>query len=134
MFFYNCTTFFYIFSYNITTEWNNSRVTYNTILEDCNISCSTTDINQNYACFFFIFTKYCFCRSYWLKDEVYHLQVGFFNTFINIFCSSCLPDDYVKIGFKVVAQHTNWLPDTAFAINYIVLWYHAYYLFTGRHT
>ena len=45
-----------IFRDHISTERNNGSMTNDSVLEYCNISSTTTDINQYNSCFFFFFS------------------------------------------------------------------------------
>ncbi len=125
--------FFHIFGDDITSKWNYSGMTNNTILENSNIGSTTTYIHQNNTCFFFLFTQHRFGRCNGFEDEICDVKSCPFNAFINIFGGCSLPDDNVEICFQRNTRHSNGLTYPLFTIYNIFLRNDINNLLTRKH-
>ena len=108
-------------------------MTDDTFMENCYIGCSAPDIDQHDACFLFIFAQYRIRGGDGFKDELNHLKPGFPDTFVNVLCRCCLPDDNMEICLEKPAILAFWLGNSMFAVNAELLCDYIQYLFPGIH-
>ena len=116
-----CAPFLDIFSYNIPSKRYHCSMTDNIIIIYCHVSCSSSDIYQNYSGFFFVIGKNGIGRSQRFKYHIFHGQIYLSDTFFNVFCSGDLSDDYMEISFQPSSAHADRTFNTCLIVNNEIL-------------
>src|ERR1035437_1510613 len=96
----NCAALFNIFCHDITPERDHSSMTYNVVIINSYIGCSTTDIHKDNPCLFFIIGKDCIGRGKRLKYHILYCKVCLPDALFDVLSSGHLSDHDMKICFE----------------------------------
>ena len=118
---------------DVATEGNDRGVADDAVLENGDVRCTASDVDQGHACFFFFFGEHGSGGGERLEDELVHFEASLADALVDVLGRGHLAGDDVEVGFQANAAHADGVLDALFVVHSEFLRNHVQDFFPGLH-